>query len=201
MIGIESAPMSPLSSGGISSPTPRHLLARARLGDSTALGQLVSRCLPQLHRWAHGRLRRCARAAADTSDFIQDAVLHTIRRLHTFELRGQDALAAYLRQAVQNRIRDEYRRVARHGTPAALSEALVDPAPSPVDRAITGEMEVRYRTALRRLSPTDRELIVAHVELDYTHDQLGCMTGRSPNAARMALKRAVRRLLEQMHDG
>jgi RNA polymerase sigma factor (sigma-70 family) len=110
-------------------------------------------------------------------------------------------LAAYLRQAVQNRIRDEHRSIARHGLHDGLSEELVDPAPSPMDRAITHEMETRYRAALARLTSTDRELIVAHVELDYTHSQLGCMIGRTPNAARMALQRAVRRLVEQMHDG
>jgi DNA-directed RNA polymerase specialized sigma24 family protein len=38
------------------------------------------------------------------------------------------------------------------------------------------------------------------MELDYSHDQLGCMIGRSPNAARMALRRAVGRLAEQMRD-
>jgi RNA polymerase sigma factor (sigma-70 family) len=110
-------------------------------------------------------------------------------------------LAAYLRQAVQNRIRYEHRRVARRGTPEAPSEMLVDPVPSPLDRVITREMETRYRSALMRLTSAERELIVAHVELDYTHKQLGCMTGRSPNAARMALQRAVRRLVEQMRDG
>jgi DNA-directed RNA polymerase specialized sigma24 family protein len=59
-------------------------------------------------------------------------------------------------------------------------------------------METRYRAALDRLGARDRELIVAHVELDYTHEQLGCMIGRSRNAARMALHRAIGRLARQM---
>jgi DNA-directed RNA polymerase specialized sigma24 family protein len=44
-------------------------------------------------------------------------------------------------------------------------------------------------------------LIVAHVELGYSHAQLGCMTGRSSNAARMALRRAIGRLAERMREG
>jgi len=95
---------------------------------------------------------------------------------------------------------DEHRRIARRGIPEALSEALVDPQPSPFDRAVTSEMEARYRAALGRLNPTDQQLIVAHVELDYSHAQLACMLGRSPNAARMALHRAIARLAEQMRD-
>jgi RNA polymerase sigma-70 factor, ECF subfamily len=181
------------------STTPSsRLLARVRRGDRTALGRLVARWLPQLRRWTHGRLPRWARTAADTSDLVQDACLQTLRRGNALDLRSRDALAAYLRRAVQNRIRDEHRRFARRGAPAPPSDALVDPASSPFDRALTEERSVRYRAALSHLSPADRELIVAHVELEYSHEQLGCMTGRSPNAARMALERAVRRLAKQM---
>jgi RNA polymerase sigma-70 factor (ECF subfamily) len=176
------------------------LLAQANIGDQTALGRLVSRCLPALRRWAHRRLPRWARTAADTTDLVQDAVLQTLRRGHTLDLRSRQALAAYLREAVRNRIRDEHRRFARRGTHDASSDTLIDKAPSPLDYALAQERDARYRAALARVSPQDRELIVAHVELDYTHEQLGCMTGRSRNAARMALERAVRRLAEQMRD-
>jgi RNA polymerase sigma factor (sigma-70 family) len=179
-------------------PTSRRLLERARLGDSSALGQLVLRYLPRLHRWAHGRLPRWARTFADTTDLIQDALLRTVGRLDAFEPRGRQALAAYLREAVRNRIRDEHRRYGRRGPRHGLAETLVDPAPSPLDEAVGSEMDARYRTALANLSADDRELIVAHVELDYTHEQLACMTGRSRNAARMALQRAIGRLAARM---
>lgn len=169
--------------------------------DSTTLAQLLSRCLPDLRRWVHGRLPQWARTAGDTSDLIQEAAFRTLRRVDTLDLRSREALAAYLRAAVLNRIRDEHRRFARRGEHDALSEGLIDPAPSPVDEVLTREKEARYREALLRLRPSDRELIVAHIELDYTHEQLGCMTGRSPNAARMALARAIRRLAEEMRDG
>jgi len=181
-------------------PTSRHLLAGARRGDPGAVAQLVSRYLPQLHRWAHGRLARWARTLVDTADVIQDTLLRTLGRLDAFEPRGRDALAAYLRTAVRNRISDEHRRVVRRGMPLPLSETLADPAASPLERAMTSEMQARYQAALARLSRPDQELIVAHVELDYTHEQLGCMMGRSRNAARMALRRAIDRLAEQMRD-
>jgi RNA polymerase sigma-70 factor (ECF subfamily) len=181
--------------------TSGRLLAGARRGDSSALAHLVGRYLPRLRRWAHGRLPRWTRTAADTSDLIQDALLRTLGRLDAFEPRGRHALAAYLREAVRNRICDEHRRIARWGTSYALPDALAAPAPSPLDSAMTAEVEARYRAALARLDARDREVIVAHVELDYTHEQLGCMIGRSPNAARMALRRAVGRLAEHMREG
>jgi RNA polymerase sigma-70 factor (ECF subfamily) len=181
-------------------PTSSRLLAGARRGDRGALEQLLQRSFAPLRAWAHGRLPRWLRTTADTSDLIQDAWLRTLGRLDTFEPRGRHALAAYLREAVRNRICDEHRRVARWDTPAALSESLRDPAPSPLDCAVGAELDARYRAALARLTRGDRELVVAHVELEYTHEQLGCMTGRSPHAARMALRRAIGRLAECMRE-
>jgi len=138
---------------------------------------------------------------ADTADLVQDAALRTLQQTATLDLGSRRALAAYLRAAVQNRVRDEHRRIARRGVHETLADTLVDREPSPLERALTREQDARYRAALSQLDARDAELIVAHLELDYTHAQLGCMTGRSPNAARMALERAVRRLAAQMRDG
>ncbi len=169
------------------SSTSQRLLRRARLGDRTALGRLIAGWVPILKRWAHGSLPRWARTAADTSDFVQDAVLSTLGQERVPDLPTHRALGAYLREAVRNRIHDERRRVARRGVPRDAPDSLVDPGPSPLDRVIGTEYAARYRAALDRLRPRDRDLIVAHVELGYTHAQLACMTGRSRNAARMAL--------------
>jgi RNA polymerase sigma factor (sigma-70 family) len=168
--------------------------------DARAIARLIAEYLPRLRRWAHGRLPRWARSIADTADLVQDALVGTLTRLDAFEPRGRRALAAYLRQAVHNRVCDEHRRIARRGLPLALSESLVDPHPSPLDQAMTSETEARYRAALAHLSPAEQEVIVAHVELDYTHEQLACMLGRSRDAARMVLRRAIGRLAERMRE-
>lgn len=166
----------------------------------STIGARLAAVVPHLRRWAHGRLPRWARGAADTTDLIHDAVLRTLGRGDAVDARTSQALAAYLREAVRNRIRDEYRRVARHGVPTALPAALADRRRSPLEQAIDADADRRYRSALARLTPADRELVVAHLELDYTHDQLACMTGRSRNAARMALHRAIRRLAAQIRE-
>jgi len=182
------------------STSERRLLARARRGDAGALGSLVARCLPDLRHWAHRRLPQWVRAAADTSDLIQDAVLGTLSRFDAFQPQGRRALAGYLRAAVRHRIADEHRRAARWRPAADAIETLPSGADSPLQHAIDAETRRRYRHALAQLSTRDQELIVAHFELDYSHGQLGCMIGRSPHAARMALTRAISRLAGHMRD-
>jgi RNA polymerase sigma factor (sigma-70 family) len=132
---------------------------------------------------------------------VQDVVVRTLGRRDLPNIKDADALAAYLHEAVRNRIRDEHRRFARRGVHDAVSDALADSARSPLDDAMRSELEARYRSALSRLDRADQELIVGHLELDYSHEQLGHMTGRTRNAARMALHRAIRRLADAMRAG
>lgn len=96
------------------------LLRRARGGDASAAGALFARWFPWLRRRSRGRLPNWARGGADTSDVVQDVVLHTLRRIAGFESTSSAAFRAYLLRAVDHRIRDEMRRVGRRGTPAEL---------------------------------------------------------------------------------
>ena len=76
-------------------------------------------------------------------------------------------MQAYLRQSVINLIRDEVRRIGRHPAPVELPEELTSDATSPLEAAIQGESYDRYRAALARLKPRDREMVVARVEVQW----------------------------------
>ena len=100
-----------------------------------------------------------------------------------------------------NRIRDELRRAGRRPAQAPLDEDAPDPGVSPLEAAIGAEAVERYDAALERLTETERELIVARVELGLTYAEVAAATGKpSPNAARMALVRALMRLAEEIRD-
>jgi RNA polymerase sigma factor (sigma-70 family) len=175
------------------------LVLRARAGDRLAVEALLQRCLPSLTRWAHGRLPIAARGAIDTGDLVQEAVLHTLQRLDTFEPRHVGAMQAYLRQSVINRIRDEVRRVTRRPAAAPLAEELPSDATSPLESAIQTESYERYRLALQALKPREREMIVARVEVQWSLTEIAQRFGlRSVDAARMAVSRALKRLSTQM---
>jgi RNA polymerase sigma-70 factor (ECF subfamily) len=183
--------------------TSRQLIDKARAGDSRAVGELFHRHRRVLTLWARGRLPRWARSVSDTADMVQDVLLNTFRRLDRFENRGKGALRAYLRQAVMNRINDEKRRVMRPPT-GELEEGVFDlpeTGPTPFDATADAERQRRYKTALASLSEDERVLIVGRMELGYTYEQLALIAGRAtPEAARVAVRRAVVKLAERLPD-
>jgi RNA polymerase sigma-70 factor (ECF subfamily) len=175
------------------------LLARVQAGDAQALDALVARFRPRLVRWASGRLPVWARDLCATQDLVQDTLVQVFRKIDSIEIRGDGALQAYLRQALINRIRNEIRRVKRRPGSTGLDSGLPDDSPSPVEALVGRESLEAYERALDSLRPEDRELIVARLEFGFTNEQLAQAFDRpSANAARVALQRAVVRLVEQM---
>jgi RNA polymerase sigma factor (sigma-70 family) len=179
------------------------LLELFRRGDQGARDQLVERCLPQLRRWARGRLPQWARSLADTQDLVQDAVMRALPRLGAFESRHPGALQSYLREAVQNRIYDEVRKVNNRPGLAEMPEELPADGPSPLEQAIGRQAFERYERALKTLKPHDRDAIIARMELQQSYEEVAIALGKpNANAARMAVTRALARLIEAMkHEG
>jgi RNA polymerase sigma factor (sigma-70 family) len=177
------------------------LLRRARGGDAQALDDLLRRHQGPLRRWARGRLPRWTRDLRDTEDLVQETLVQTLRHIDDFEPRHEGALQAYLRQALINRVRDEVRRVGRYPKPAELDDQNehADPSASPLEEAIGQEALERYERALQRLRPEEREVIIARVEMQQSYAQIAAAHGKAtPDAARMAVTRALVRLAEEM---
>jgi RNA polymerase sigma-70 factor (ECF subfamily) len=178
------------------------LLEQAKAGDADALDRLLGRYLPPLRRWASGRLPRWARDLSDTQDLVQDTVMHALKHLMAFRPQHEGALQAYLRQAVRNRIRDEFRRAHRRPAAAELSESLPLSEPSPLERAIGAQAIGRYDAALATLGEDDQAAIIARVELGHSYEEIAQSLGKpSPDAARMTVQRALARLAAEMSRG
>ena len=175
------------------------LLGKARAGDGEAIEWLFTRHLKPLQRWAAGRLPGWARDVADTDDLVQDALLHTFTKIGRFEARGAGGLQAYLRRAILNRVRDELRRKARRPGVTDLEGLAAASADSPLEQAIGSEAAECYERALGRLTPEEREAIIARVERGCSYEELAKALGKpTPDAARKAAHRALARLAEEM---
>jgi RNA polymerase sigma-70 factor (ECF subfamily) len=178
------------------------LLERAKGGDREALEVLFARHIPALRRWASGRLPRWARDMSDTQDLVQDTVLQVFKRVDSFEPRGDGALQAYLRQAVMNRIRNEFRSKGRRPSFEDLDEQTSSDHTSPLEAAIRQQQLDRYDAALSKLGDQERDLIVARVEVGLTYEEIAKALGKpSWNAARMAIARALVHLAEELKSG
>ena len=185
------------------SPASSDLIRRARGGDRSALDVLFERMFPWLRKRARGRLPGWARGFIDTGDLVQDVLLHVFRRITRLESTSSVAFRAYLRRSVDHRIQDEMRRVGRRDTRGGLEEKDIPASagPSPLQQLVDGEAWDRYLRALKRLTPRERRLIVGRAELGYSFKQLALIDDRaSPDAARIALQRALVRLSREM-DG
>ncbi len=182
--------------------TTASLVGRAREGDPAALQLLLQRYLAPLRQWASRRLPYHARDLMDTDDLVQEAVISTLRRLDTYEPRGAGSFLAYLRRAVLNRVGDEIRRAQVRERKEDLVRDVMHVAPaSPLEEAIGRDAVDRYERALAQLDPEAQEAVIARLELGLSYAEIAESVGKpSPDAARMTVNRAVRRLAEAMRD-
>lgn len=175
------------------------LVQRAQSGDSSALERLIERYRPRLHRWATGRLPKYARDFADTEDLVQDVLIGAVRNIDGFEFKAEWALQAYLRRAVMNRIRDEIKRFHTRPHRLPIPDDARSSQQSPLEAALGAEVFRRYDAALTTLGDIEREAVIGRLELGCTFDELAMLLEKpSPDAARMAVTRALEKLARAM---
>ena len=172
------------------------LVQRAKAGEALALDQLVTRVLPRIQRWAHGRLPRGARNMLDTGDIVQEVLVNSLRHLENFEPRGPGAFLSYLRRGLVNRLEDERRKLACRPVPAEMPDDVVATGASPLEQALSGERHARYESALAGLEEAERAAIIGRFEWGYSYAELAIVLAKpTDGAARQSVLRAVQRLL------
>lgn len=175
------------------------LIVKAKAGDTAALEAILQRSIPPVRRWAHGRLPQNLRGHLDTEDLVMDAVAGAIQRLEYFHPQHVGAMQAYLRKSIVNAIRDRVRHVTRRPGLDALPDEIPSSELTPLEVAIGRETYEHYRDAMMTLRPTDRELVVARLEVQWSAHEVAERFGyRSDDAARVAVSRAIRRLREAL---
>jgi RNA polymerase sigma-70 factor (ECF subfamily) len=175
------------------------LIRRVREGDRQALDCLFTRYVPILRRWATGRLPQWARGLVDTDDLIQDTLIKTFRNIDDFIPRHDGAFGAYLRNSINNRIRDEIRKVNRGPHRVELRDDQRGRGASPLEEAIGSQALERYEAALEKLTEDDRALVLTRIEMGLSYKDVATATNRpNADAARMAVSRALLKLATEM---
>jgi len=179
----------------------RLLIDRASSGSDEALRAICERFGPQLTAWGRGRLPPHARDLLATEDIAQDVIARSLDRLGGFKSQASGSFLAYLKTAFMNRVRNEIRNASRRPKREEVQEGILDPAPSPIEQILGREAEERYNEALKLLTPEEQELVIGRLEFQMTYQALATHTDKgSPDAARMAVNRAIRKLAAALKD-
>lgn len=176
------------------------LLERARNGDQRAFDQLFHRYHVPLMRWAHGRLCASARGQNETRDLVHISIGKAFSSLDGFVYRHQGSFLGYLHRILRNEVATMNRRWMARKPSSELEGDVPDSGPGPDDAYIEKERLEMYERALATLPTRDQELIRMR-EMGLSNPEIAIEAGlASPNAARMAVARAIQRLAAAIRD-
>lgn len=176
------------------------LLLRASGGDIAARAELCASFAPILRRFLHRRLCRGARGLYETQDLVQEVQVRALARLGDFEYRGQGSFWNYLRATGLNLLGEIARRSASSAT--TPREGLAEVAESgagPETQLLRKEQLEAFECALATLSEELQRAVLMRLELQLPFKAVAAECGfPTPDAARMAVSRAIETLVQRM---
>jgi RNA polymerase sigma-70 factor (ECF subfamily) len=187
------------------------LVAAARAGSREALGRALEDCRRYLLAIAERELEPDLRAKGGASDLVQETFLEAQRDFAQFQGTSPDALRAWLRQVLNHNLAAFTRRfratskraVGREVSMQAecpsggINEGPARSALTPSGVAIEHEQALALRRALARLPEEYRRVVVLRFEDGRSFEEIGRLTGRSPDATRKVWSRAMERLRQE----
>jgi RNA polymerase sigma-70 factor (ECF subfamily) len=191
------------------------LLLRVQNGDRGALNELYNRYLMRVLAAVRARLGAELRGKLESCDVVQDALLASLKNVQSFNQTSEGAFLNWLAKVVENRIRDQldYFRAEKRdhrlenplaglrseesSVPLDIPEGSCVPTPSRV--LILSEDLARLEKAMDQLPEESRELIVAVKIEGRTYDEIAQAAGKSVDAVRMQVKRALLALANAYH--
>jgi RNA polymerase sigma factor (sigma-70 family) len=174
-------------------------LRRYQDGEAEALDRLWTRHYPALRRWATAHVPRSLRAQSSAEDLVQDTFLRSQSALLKLRLNRPNDLFHYLRVVVLNQIRDHARQSARR--PERVDHPLdqaTDGRPSALDALLGREALEHCQRAMAGLTEMDRRLVAAGAARHSDRETAALLGKPTPNAARVARRRACARLAKMM---
>ena len=183
------------------------LLREARQGSREALGELYSLYGARLLAFIRMRIGGDLRARVDSRDILQSALLKSFQRIEQFEGDTGATLMGWLMRIAENEIRDQvdYHHRQRRDADAAvpIDAGGVDLAAqvrSAFSEAVVSEEAERLGAALRALDPDHRDVIVLRKLEELSFKEVAARMGRSEDACRMLLARAMVALTLQLRS-
>jgi RNA polymerase sigma-70 factor (ECF subfamily) len=189
-------------SGGTSSD----LLQQARSGSPEALNLLYERCAGRLLAFIRLRLGRDLRSRLESRDILQATLLKSLEHLGDLKGNETQSLMAWLARIAEHEIRDcadfHHRQRRDAARDQAIDDAVALPAlaRSALSRVILDEQAKQLEEALESLSADHREVILLRKFEELSFAEIGRRLGKSEDACRMLLARAMTALTLRMSE-
>jgi RNA polymerase sigma-70 factor (ECF subfamily) len=177
---------------------------------TAALWQEAERFRPYLKAIAAHVLSGPFAHKADASDVVQDGLTRAFQRLEQYRGRTAEEWRAWLVTIVTNQARnvraflgrqrrDVRRERALEGEASGGPQPIADGS-SPSQRAMRREQAARLLAALERLAADDQQVLRLKLLQGLPYPEVAERMGRSKDAVRQLLARALRRLRQQWGD-
>lgn len=165
------------------------LVQRAKEGDKTAFVALYERYQPPVFTYIFYRVDEQALA----EDLTAEVFVRMVSKIHTY--RAASPLLAWLYTIARNLITDHYRQASRK------THLIERTAMSPIDPAAEAHRRMReaeLRTALKRLTEEQRQVVILKFIERRSNLQIASLLGKTEGAIKSLQHRALdslRRLL------
>jgi RNA polymerase sigma factor (sigma-70 family) len=185
------------------SSDPSTLVQCATRGDREALEQLLQRYLPELRAFLRLRTGPRLLARETPDDLAQSVCREVLGQLSQFDYRGEQSFKHWLFTAALHKVQDkgrfyaaEKRDAGREWGPVSNPQLLSGYASllSPSRVAMAREDVARLEAAFDALPDDYREVVTLHRLLGLGHEEIAARMGRSIEASRVLLHRALARL-------
>ncbi len=183
------------------------LLRSAKAGSDRAMNLLLDRVAGRLLSLIRLRMGPGLRAHLESQDILQAALVKAFQRIETFEQSDTSSLMAWLARIAANEIRDQadyHRRQRRDAGRVVNVEGGIDRVTVQVRSLVSGlildESVKRLERALESLDEQHREIIVLRKYEELSFREIGERLGKSPDACRMLLARALSALTLKMRE-
>jgi len=182
------------------------LLDQARSGSPEALNHLYERCAGRLLAFIRLRLGRDLRSRLESRDILQATLLKSLSHVSELKAAETRSVMAWLARIAEHEIQDCADFHHRQRRDAAREMPIEDDAPLPaltrsaLSRVILGEQAEQLEAALDVLSPDHREVILLRKFEELSFAEIGQRLGKSEDACRMLLARAMTALTLEMSE-
>ena len=169
------------------------LIARWKRGDERAATELVERHASALARFAVSSGER-----NDVEELVQDTFVRAFNSLDGF--RGESSFRTWLFTIQRRLLLDRRRAEKRRRDRDELQETDASTEYDALDSVVADETQRRLRDAVKRLSPTQREVFTLRITDGLSYKEIAEAVGTTEGAARVHYHNAMRAVKEFLDE-